>query len=108
MLWTSSKRPCSVGNATNLLDWPTKIGIIIGKADAASLSYVVEALYTQMWRKNTPDPYGATELKKVVDNILWTRQYVVACCRKYPHLMTDKAASAVAARKMLSAPLDFS
>ena len=40
----------------NLLDWPTKIGIIIGKTDAASLSYVVEALYTQMWRKNTPDP----------------------------------------------------
>ena len=41
-----------------------------------------------------------------MDNILWTRQYVVACCRKYPHLTTDKAASAVAARKMLSAPLD--
>ena len=93
----------------SLFDWPTKIGIIIGKTktDPATLSYVVEALYSQMWRKNTPDPFGTTELKKVVDDILWTRQYVLSCSRKYPHLTTDKAASAVAAREMLTAPLEF-
>ena len=50
----------------NLLDWPTKIQLIVAKTDAASLAYVVEALHVQMWRKSNPDPYGATELKKVV------------------------------------------
>ena len=46
------------------------MGIIIAKTDAASLLYVVEALYTQMWRKGAADPYGAAELKKVTPEIL--------------------------------------
>ena len=92
----------------NLLDWPTKIGIIISKTDAASLLYAVEALYTQMWRKGSADPYGAAELKKVIPEILWIRQYVLACRRQYPHLTTGTAASVVAAQKMLTTPLDFS
>ena len=60
----------------NLLDWPTKIGTIVTKTDASSLGYVVESLYTQMWRKNAADPYGASELKKVVVEILWVRAMV--------------------------------
>ena len=40
----------------NLLDWPTKVGVLVSKTDASSLGYVVEALYAQMWRKNTADP----------------------------------------------------
>ena len=46
----------------NLLDWPTKIGIIVTKTDAASLGYVVESLYTRMWRKNNKDPYAGAPL----------------------------------------------
>ena len=42
----------------NLLDWPTKIGVIISRTDASSLGYVVESLFAQMWRKNEADPYG--------------------------------------------------
>ena len=54
MLWTSSKRPCSVWGRNNLLDWPSKIGIIIGKTDAASLSYVVEAhVYADVAEEHT-------------------------------------------------------
>ena len=91
----------------NLLDWPTKIGIIITKSDASSLGYVVESLYAQMWRKDSADPYGSIELKKVISEILWTRQYIAACCRQYPELISRKAESAVAAQRMLQAPLEL-
>ena len=40
----------------NLMDWPTKLAMFVGKTDATSLRYVVEALSTHMWRKNEPDP----------------------------------------------------
>ena len=30
-----------------------------------------------MRRKNTADPYGASELKKVVSEILWVRTYIL-------------------------------
>ena len=42
----------------NLLDWPTKISVIISKTDSVSLRYVVEDLYAQMWRKMLPTPTG--------------------------------------------------
>ena len=34
----------------NLLDWPTKLAIIVAKTDEHSLGYVVESVYTRMWR----------------------------------------------------------
>ena len=80
------------------------VTLIITKSDEASLGYVVESLYAQMWRKNSADPYGAIELQKVSSEILWSRQYILACCRQYPELMSSKAESAVAARRMLRAP----
>ena len=39
----------------NLLDCPTKLGIIVQKTAAATLGYCVEALYTRMWRKGQKD-----------------------------------------------------
>ena len=91
----------------NLFDWPTKIGIIIGKTDSTSLTYVAEALYAHMWRKNQADPYGAGELKKVVAEILLTRQYVTNLRRQFPQLGHTSAASAAEALRMLNAPVDF-
>ena len=78
----------------SLLDWPTKLAIIVGKTDVTSLRYVVEALFTHMWRKNDPDPYGATELKKVITEIRWARTYTKTTCRQYSELFkspTDPA-----------------
>ena len=61
----------------NLLDWPSKVGVIASKTDPATLTYAVEALYAQMWRKGTKDPYGLAELKRnIVPEILWVRTYV--------------------------------
>ena len=91
----------------NLFDWPTKIGIIICKTDDTSLTYVVEALYAHMWRKNQTDPYGAGELKKVVTEILWAQQYVTNFRRQLPQLGHTSAASAAEALRMLGAPADF-
>ena len=70
----------------NLLDWPTKLGIIVQKTDSASLGYAVEALYTRMWRKGQKDPYGSGALGVVVNEILWARTYVVSFLRKFPEL----------------------
>ena len=36
-----------------------------------------------MWRKNTADPYGVAELKRIIPEILWTRTYMKAFVRKY-------------------------
>ena len=55
----------------NLLDWPTKLGIIVQKSDATSLGYVVESLYTRMWRMGQKDPYGSSALGDVISEILW-------------------------------------
>ncbi len=70
----------------NLLDWQTKLGIIVSKTDASSLRYVVEALAAHMWRKNDPDPYGTTELKRVIGEIMWSRSYIKTVYRQYPEL----------------------
>ena len=67
----------------NLLDWPTKLAAIVSRSDASSLRYVVEALYTHMRRKNTPDPYGVNELKRIITDILWARTYVRSMARQY-------------------------
>ena len=78
----------------NLLDWPTKLQTIVSKTDANSLRYVVEVLYTQMWRKNVPDPYGVAELRRVIPEILWVRSYVRAFVRQYSEVFkspTDPA-----------------
>ena len=89
----------------NLLDWPTKIGTIVTKTDASSLGYVVESLYTQMWRKNAADPYGASELKKVVVEILWVRAYTQGCISRYPLLIQGKGEASDAMKTMLHQPL---
>ena len=96
----------------NLLDWPTKLSLIVSKTDASSLSYVIEALYTQMWRKNTADPYGAAELKKVIEEIKWTRTYAISVCKKFPELMKDaapagSASPAAVCKAFVQSPLAF-
>ena len=88
----------------NLFDWPTKIGIVINKSDDTSLGYIVESLFAHMWRKNQGDPYGAVELQKVAAELLWTRHYILACCRQFPAMMTSTVESAVDAQRMLHAP----
>ena len=73
----------------NLLDWPTKLGIIVSKTDALSLRYVVETLYTHMLRQNKADPYGAANLRDcVIPEILWARQYLKTVERQNPGLFT--------------------
>ena len=47
-----------------------------------------------MWRKNMPDPYGVTELKRIIPEILWARSYVRAIARQCSELFkspTDPA-----------------
>ena len=39
-----------------------------------------------MWRKSDADPYGATELKRVICEILWVRSYIRAVYRQYSEL----------------------
>jgi hypothetical protein len=70
----------------NLLDWPTKLALIVSKTDPTTICYVIEALYTHMWRKNTPDPYGVVELKRVITEILWVRTYIGIVMRAYPEV----------------------
>ena len=68
--------------------------MIVAKTDPSTLRYVVEALYTHMWRNNVPDPYGVQELKRIIPEILWTRTYLKAIVRQYPELLkspTDPA-----------------
>ena len=68
------------------MDWPTKLALIVSKTDATSLRYVVEALAARMWRKNEADPYGATELKRVIGEIMWARSYIKTIYRQYTEL----------------------
>ena len=97
----------------NLLDWPTKVGIIISKTDSGNLLYVMEALYTQMWRKNTKDPYGAAELKSVVPQLLWTRTYLKVLVKRYADLLktspSDKVLNEILAcvSNFLESPLSL-
>ena len=58
--------------------------------------------------KNAADPYGTTGLKKVVSEILWTRAYIVNCCRQCPLLVDSKSETASVMQSMLDQPLIFS
>ena len=98
----------------NLLDWPSEVGVIVSKTDSATLTYVVEALYAQMWRKGTKDPYGLAELKRnIVPEILWVRTYVKLLTQRYAELLktspSDKPLNETVARvtHMLNSPLDL-
>jgi hypothetical protein len=96
----------------NLLDYPTKLAVIVAKTDATSLCYVVEALYTQMWRMDVSDPYGVIELKRIIPDILWVQSYVWACVRQYPEVFpspNDAAdrQGALLVRRLLDSPLAF-
>ena len=76
------------------MEWPAKLAVIAAKTDPSTLRYVVEALHTHMLRNNAPDPYGVSELKRVVPEILWARTYARAIVRQYPELLkspTDPA-----------------
>ena len=68
----------------NLLDWPTKLGLIVQKTDSATLAYVVEALYARMWRMKQKDPYACSALGDAISEILWARHYVTALLCTYP------------------------
>jgi hypothetical protein len=86
--------------------------VIVAKTEATSLCYVVEALYTQMWRKDVSDPYGVHELKRIIPEILWVRSYVWACVRQYPEVFkspNDAAdrQGALLVRRFLDSPLAF-
>ena len=104
----------------NLLDFPTKLQVIVQKTEPSSLGYVVEALYAQMWRKNVKDPYGVAELRKVIPQNLWMRTYVKTSMTKYDSLFKvttvaedkESAASALSGsmkmvQQFLECPLDF-
>ena len=101
----------------NLLDWPTKLGIIVQKTDPGSIGYVVEALYTRMWRMNQKGPYSANALGDVIAEILWARTYIASFLRKYPELLklgcnseasasTNEGASANQSVQMARARID--
>ena len=107
----------------NTLDYPTKLQIIATKTDANTMGYVVEALYTRMWRKNMKDPYNAQAIGDAVNEILWVRAYVSNFLRQYPDLfkpttacdssqttsMSQSAESRAmtTARSMLDSPMKF-
>ena len=68
-------------------------------------------MYTQMWRKNTADPYGVAELKRIIPEILWTRTYFKAFLRKY-HMVFSSSPSAADSpmslvKLFLDSPLAF-
>ena len=93
----------------NLLDWPTKLQTIVNKTDPPSLGYVVEALVTHMWRKGDRDPYGNTELGRVIADILWVRYYDKVFLRAHPEVFQSSSASDVTAKvkDLLNSPLAF-
>ena len=108
----------------NLLDWPTKLAAIVAKTDANSLGYVVEALFTRMWRMNKKDPYSSgSTLNGEIAEILWVRTYVSSFLRQFPDLFKSpscnsegsnttqgtlaEAACLQTARSYLDSPLKF-
>ena len=93
----------------NLLDWPSKLQMIVVKTDASTLGYVVEALFAHMWRKNMADPYGVQELSRVIAEILWVRSYEKAFMKAHPEVFQSLAASDMTAKakRLLNSPLDF-
>ena len=101
----------------NLLDWPTKLAIIVQKTDLHSLAYVAATLYVMMWRKNNKDPFGAAELKKIIADILWQRSYLKHVAQQSSAVFTSHAgndindgtsiATIMLAKSFLDSPLDF-
>ena len=103
----------------NLLDWPTKLGIIVQKSDATSLAYVVESLYTRMWRMGEKDPYTSRTIEDGVAEILWAKSYIAALMKKYPEVWNASCNSATSttvvsatksiktAKSYLESPLKF-
>ena len=71
----------------NLLDWPTKISLVVTKTEPTSLAYAVEFLFAQMWRKGGPGPYGSKELGEVLQDILWVKTYSASFLWQYPDLL---------------------
>ena len=93
---------------------PIKVGVIVSKTDPATLTYAVEALYAQMWRKGTKDPYGLAELKRnIVPEILWVRTYVKLMAQRYAELLktspSDKPLNETVAlvSHVINSPLDL-
>ena len=64
------------------MDWPTKLAVVVQKTDASTLAYVMEALCTIMLRKKAADPFSVTDLKRVITEILWIRNYTKAFMRQ--------------------------
>jgi hypothetical protein len=77
----------------NLLDWPTKLGIIVQRTDATSLGYVVASLYTRMWRTGQKDPWASSALGDVISEILWAKTYVASFLRKFPEVLNSSCNS---------------
>ena len=105
----------------NLLDWPTKVGLIVQRtSDSASLLYVVEALYTRMWRMGLKDPCSSNALSDVIGEIIWAKTYMALVLRNYPEVFStrcnsddaernadESVASIKTAKSYLDSPLKF-
>ena len=74
----------------NLLDYPTKLQIIVTQTDATNIRFVVQALLVHMCRKNDSDPYASAQLAKVVHGIIWIRMYAKGVMSKYPEVFNDQ------------------
>ena len=71
----------------NLLDYPTKLAKIVTRSEASSLCFLIESLFSQMWRSHQKDPYGGKELASVIPAILWTRTYFKGFLSQFPELL---------------------
>ena len=105
-----------------MLDWPTKVGLAVQKtSDSASLLYVVEALYTRMWRMGLKDPYSSNALIDVIGEIIWAKTCTALVLRNYPEVFStrcnsddaelnadESVASIKTAKSYLDSPLKFS
>jgi len=98
----------------NLLDYPTKLAKIVTRSEASSLCFLIESLFSQMWRSHQKDPYGGKELASVIPAILWTRTYFKGFLSQFPELLktsTDHPegnGNAIAqCRRFLHYPYDF-
>ena len=94
-----------------MLDWPTKVGIIVQKTDSTTLGYVVESLYTRMWRTGQKDPYASNGLGDIILEIIWAKNYVASILRKYPEVFNpccnSDAETIRTAKSYIDSPLKF-
>ena len=77
----------------NMLDWPTKLGLIVQKTDASSMTFVVESLYARMLRLGQKGPFSTSGLGEVIAEILWGKTYVASMMRKYPEVFNTRCNS---------------